>query len=555
MRGSAFRIMGLFTVLLIQIQIKAQACCSDEKNVQTFTIQTNLPQHQIETQLNGKLIGYVEPSLGIYRIRLNDLKTLASEQFINLSDKQYFVFAQQLHSKVSLRVSTPNDPGYSQQYCYNYTQTNKVWDYNKGGLNRRGDTLVIGYVDNGFDTTHPDLFPNLRINYKEIQWNGIDEDSNGYTDDYFGWNGGDSNGVVVDYLNGPAHGTHVAGVMGARGNNGVGVTGVNWNIKILPCVFWSRKFDETENGIYRSLAYLLKMRKLFNQSQGKKGADIISVNLSFGFEGNNPRPADYPIFCNLIDSLYQNGILVSCATTNNGTNVSITGDIPTLCPSNGLISATTTNEFDVFPTTGYNGYSPTDVDLAAPGFNIYSTNSVSGQTGGGYTSRSGTSFASPQVASTAALIHSHVCEYYLQLMDTLPDSAVRLMKQWILEGTDKLPSLSGKTLTGGRLNAWNAFLKMDAWCMQRDTVYRNAKTYNPAKTQISFYPNPASAGQSIMLQSRNATNTRLLLYSINGKLIYTAETGNNGVFTLPANLSAGTYIVQTAIGRSKLIVY
>lgn len=553
MRRKVFHIMGLLTVLLIHLCLKAQLY-QKEVGAQTFTIQTDLPINQIEKQLNCKLTATVEPWLGIYRITRNSEIPLASQQYISVSDKSYFVFAQQLHSNVTLRVSTPNDPSYGQQYYYNYTQTNKVWDYNKGGLNRRGDTLVIGYVDNGFDTTHPDLFPNLRINHKEIQWNGIDEDSNGYTDDYFGWNGGDSNGVVVDYLNGAAHGTHVAGVMGARGNNGIGITGVNWSIKILPCVFWARQFDQTENGIYRSLGYLLKMRKLFNQSHGKKGADIVSVNLSFGFEGNNPRPADYPIFCNLIDSLYINGILVSCATTNNNTNVTANGDIPTLCPSNGLISVTTTNELDIFPTNG-NGYSPTDVDLAAPGFNIYSTNSIINQSGGGYSSSSGTSFASPQVASTAALIHSHVCEYYLKLMDTLPDSAVRLMKQWILQGTDKLPSLGDKTLTGGRLNAWNAFLKMDAWCLQRDTVYRNAKTYNPAKAQISLYPNPAKSGQNIMLQSRNAANTKLLLYNISGKLISSTTTDYNGVFSLPSNLSAGTYFVQTPLGRSKFIVY
>lgn len=554
--GNKIKPISIVLFLLSFVLLNAQQTAIPEH----FTVQTDLPFASIEKALDCKLIKTVEKELGIYEIKFNsNLKTWLPSFELRISDQVYHVSIQRKHNAPVLRVKSPNDPDYNKQYYYNLTKTNKLWENTTGGLNRNGDTIVVAYVDNGFDTSHADLLPNLFINYKEIPWNGIDEDSNGYTDDRNGWNGGDSNGRVVDFNNGPAHGTHVAGVIGAKGNNALGISGTNWNVKILPCVFWAKDLNETENGIYRSLGYVLKMKKLWVKTNGKKGANIVSTNLSFGFEGNNPRPVDYPIFCNLIDSLYKNGIVVACATTNNGTNITVSGDIPALCPIPGLIVTTTTNEADVFPTAGYNGFSPTDVDLAAPGFNIYSTNSIIGQQGGGYTSRSGTSFASPQVAATVGLLHSFACKYYLNFLKQNPDSGVRLMKQWILQSTDRMPSLIGKTLTGGRLNAYTAFKMMDTWCNARDAEYLASSIKKYEISTVSVFPNPCKIGSEITLQYLIKNPKHIRIYSLTGKQIMETSSINGSKIKLPDGVAAGSYIIEivseNASARAKLILY
>ena len=144
-------------------------------------------------------------------------------------------FQCQAEHYIQRRSLKPNDPLLTDQQYLDVIQMPLAWEQGLSGVNRYGDTLVVAVVDDGMDTSHPDLRENIWVNRKEIPWNGKDDDNNGYTDDYWGWNGGDSTPIIFNsesifY----GHGTSVAGILGARGNNGIGISGVTWQVKMMP---------------------------------------------------------------------------------------------------------------------------------------------------------------------------------------------------------------------------------------------------------------------------------------------------------------------------------
>ena len=171
--------------------------------------------------------------LGIYKIRiLNDQLTaqMAVEELRN----NPWVEKAQLDHKVTPRQTFPDDNEFSGQWDKHNTGQNggtpdadidapEAWDITTGGVNALGDTIVVAVVDGGMMLNHTDLVPNLWINHNEIPGNGIDDDNNGYVDDINGWDAYSSDGSIP----GSGHGTHVAGIIGAKGNNGSMVAGVN----------------------------------------------------------------------------------------------------------------------------------------------------------------------------------------------------------------------------------------------------------------------------------------------------------------------------------------
>jgi hypothetical protein len=116
------------------------------------------------------------------------------------------------------------------------------------------------------------------FNRNEIPWNGADDDGNGYTDDYRGWNGGDSNNRTFTTQSIYAHGTEVAGIMGAAGNNNTGVCGINWQTKLMPLLCYPINGVNGDLGVIRSMLYALRMKKLYMATGGQKGALIMAVN-------------------------------------------------------------------------------------------------------------------------------------------------------------------------------------------------------------------------------------------------------------------------------------
>ena len=404
----------------------------------------------------------------------------------------------------------PNDVFYNNQPYLSHIGLEYVWNYQKNGIDVNGDTLVVAYIDDGADTSHPDLIANLYINHKEIPWNGIDDDENGYIDDYRGWNSGQRSPLVfseVSILDG--HGTNVAGVIGARGNNGDGVSGVNWNIKILPINTYPNNLLNVESAVVRAMVYAFKQKQLYLQTNKSKGINIVALNMSLGMD--NAFPADAEYWCTLFDSLGSVGIWSYNATTNRNVDVGINGDIPTLCSSKFLISVNASNINDEHYSSGY---SDSFIDLAAPGVNIYTTMPVSFGATKPYTTETGTSFASPMVAGISALMESMACPYYLALKDTQPLAAALLWRSWMKESVKRSASLGEKTAWGGRIDATQLFKAMTDWCEQNDSNFLGSNAISLDRSFVIF-PNPSSGS----LNFHAEVSGKLTFYDLLGRMI------------------------------------
>ncbi|MDR1561866.1 MAG: S8 family serine peptidase [Dysgonamonadaceae bacterium] len=355
----------------------------------------------------------------------------------NLSKNGNIKHIQNNHTNITLRALTPNDPYYSQQWAPAKIGLPDVWDdFTTGGVASTGDEIVVAVVDEGFDLNHEDL--SFWKNIYDIPNNGIDDDSNGYIDDYDGWNAYTHTGII----NSDDHGTHVFGIVGAIGNNNKGVSGVNWSIKNFPVCGSS----VNEATVVEAYSYVLEMRATYNETNGQRGAFIVATNSSFGVDQGNP--ANYPIWCSMYDALGNVGILSCAATANANWNIDQVGDVPTACSSEFLIAVTNTTSADVKYTNA--GYGINTIDIGAPGTTIYSTlpNNI-------YGNKTGTSMATPQVAGVIALMYAAMPQSMIQAYKNNPANFALSVKQYLLDGANRIPSLSG-LVASGRLNAYAA---------------------------------------------------------------------------------------------------
>ncbi|MFZ1704013.1 MAG: S8 family serine peptidase [Saprospiraceae bacterium] len=352
----------------------------------------------------------------------------------------------------------PDDPQFAQQWQYINNGVGGVanadldmdlaWDITKGGTTSSGDTIVVCVIDEGINIDHPDLQGNLWINKLEISNNGIDDDLNGYIDDHKGWNITTNND---DLSEGGSHGTPVSGIVGAKGNNGIGVSGVNWNVKVMFVKYGSA----TEANALASYAYAYTMRKIYNETNGSKGAFVVATNASWGI--NDLFAKDAPIWCQMYDLLGEVGVLSCGATTNRDVNVDISGDMPTTCESPFLISVTNMNRSDLKLTGA--GYGAKSIDLGAYGHQAFTLSRT------GYAAFGGTSGATPHVAGTIALMYSVPCTKIQQLVKSNPSSAALIVRDMLLHGVVDNPSLKTITTTEGRLNTHRAIQNMESLCL------------------------------------------------------------------------------------------
>ncbi len=333
--------------------------------------------------------------------------------------------------------AVPNDTDYGNQWQHQNIDSEAAWDLTTGGVTALGDTIVVCIVENA-DLPHTDLIGNAWYNFNEVPNNGLDDDQNGYVDDFRGWNPGGGNDAVY----GGSHGTQVAGMIGAKGDNGQGVAGANWNVKLMVVT----RASITEASVMQSYTYPLVMRRMYNQTGGGKGAFVVATNASWGID--NADPADYPLWCAFYDTLGTAGILNCGATANNNVDIDQVGDMPTACSSDFMISVTATNTSDM---RTFSGYGATTIDVGAPGDNVYTTN-----ISGGYGSTSGTSFASPLTAGVIALICSAPCPSMAALMQGDPEAGALYVRQALFNGVEQVGNLPGNTVTGGRINAANS---------------------------------------------------------------------------------------------------
>ncbi|MFQ5499205.1 MAG: S8 family serine peptidase, partial [Candidatus Zixiibacteriota bacterium] len=382
---------------------------------------------------------------------------------LKAADHEQVLSAVRLHSDVEIaqfnhyvqeRQTIPNDPSFTNQWALNNTgQTGgtpdadidapEAWDIAVGDTTAKGDQVVVAIVDGGCDLNHVDI--DFWKNTDEIPNNGLDDDGNGYIDDYDGWNAYNSNGNVPS----SSHGTHVAGIAAAIGNNGTGVSGVNWGVKVMPIGGSSG----TESIVVEAYGYVLELRATYNATNGVMGAFVVATNSSFGVDFG--QPANFPIWCAMYDSMGLAGILSAAATANQNIDIDVQGDVPTACPSDYLLSVTNTTHTDVKNSGA--AFGATTIDLGAPGTNVYST-----LPGNSYGNLTGTSMATPQVCGAVGFLYSVACPGFINAYKNDPGTYALMIKQAILDGTDPNASLAGITVSGGRLNIYNSALLMQA---------------------------------------------------------------------------------------------
>ncbi len=385
-----------------------------------------MPKRQLSKRLN------------IWLFEINDNKELREDKMRRLNANADVRVIQNNHTNITLREAIPDDPFFGQQWAPAIMNLPQAWEeFTTGGVTATGDTIVVAVIDGGADWTHEDL--NCWENAHEIPNNGIDDDGNGYIDDFHGWNAYNHNG----YVGSNNHGTHVSGIIGAVGNNGKGVCGVNWNVKVMP--IGGSSGDESI--VVEAYSYVLEMRARYNETDGEEGAFIVATNSSFGVDYGNPD--DYPIWCSMYDEMGNVGILSCGAGPNMNVNVDVVGDVPSACPGNYLIGITNTTSDDVKYTGA--GYGINNIDIGAPGTSIYST-----LPNNNYGNMTGTSMATPQVSGTIALMYAALPEEMMIACKNDPANFCLSVRHHLLNGADHLPSLDGLVASGRRLNAYGA---------------------------------------------------------------------------------------------------
>lgn len=453
---AVMRIILLFAITIVIFAFQASAQQQGERIPGEVMIQLKSGQHINEfipwlDQQGLAVKQELSQRLSIYLLEFEESRHNVSA-LISKLQKQPAVNLVQANHVVAMREaedSFPDDPFFEDQWGFYNDGSGggvegadidavKAWDITTGGLTALGDTIVVAVIDGGAYLQHEDL--NFFKNRHEIPGNGIDDDENGYVDDYDGWNAYSNSGNVPSN----SHGTHVSGTVGAIGNNGIGVTGVNWNVKVMPIAGSS----STESVVVNAYSYVYEMRARYNETQGDSGAFVVATNASFGVDFGNPD--NYPIWGAMYDSLGAIGVLNAGATANRSVNVDEQGDIPTAFESPWLITVTNTTNRDEKSTMA--GYGLESIDLGAPGTSIYSTRPAPANYGYG----TGTSMATPHVAGAVGLLFSAADSAFMDAYHQNPGEYALMIKDYLLNGTDPLEDLDGITVTGGRLNIFTS---------------------------------------------------------------------------------------------------
>jgi len=399
---------------------------------------TDVPSPIINTLMHSMSATLVDsfPEIGVSLVRVPP----AAPNVLTLSNPRIEYIEPNYIYRTSI---VPNDPQYGELWGMNNTgQTGgtndadldapEAWDTQTGS-----DSTLIAVIDTGVDYNHPDLAANIWTNPGETPGDNIDNDNNGYVDDVRGWDfANNDNDPMDDNL----HGTHVAGTIGAIGNNGVGVAGVNWRVKIMPLKFLDRDgFGTLANAIAAILYGAKQKARVMNNSWGSRGSsqallDAINVANTAGAlfvaaagndgtDNDNDATPNYP-------SNYGLPNVVAVAAIDHKGNLAVFDNGGGICGCGGD---------NVSGLPGSN-FGATTVDLAAPGKDILST-----APNNDYMKLSGTSMATPHVSGVAGLLFSQ-----------FPTWTHLQVKARLLSTVETSPGLQGKMVTGGRVNAQRA---------------------------------------------------------------------------------------------------
>jgi hypothetical protein len=478
----------LFLTYFINGQTKIENQLLVRFSSESFFRKANLDKRSF-----GSNVTLLSEDLQVYLFEKGDL--FNSTDISEIQRQEGVLFATYNYSTENR--TTPNDPGYKDQWALEFSNLPKVWEVTTGGKMKSGKDIVIGIIDNGIDISHDDLKDNIFKNALELAGDRIDNDNNGYVDDVNGFNVDERNGNPIV----SSHGTGVAGILAAKGDNAIGMTGVNWNLKLLP-VHGVNRLDE----IISANNYLLRMKRDYISSNGQKGANVLVVNYSGGISKAFANIEPFKSWCDMYDLLGVEGILSVGSTVNDNVDVALQGDMPSTCVSDYLIVTTNVGR-NGMKVPGA-GYSSKFIDMAAPGEVVYTTDVKNAYN----INFVGTSASAPMIAGTIALFYSLPCFSIEDLVNKDRVLAARIIKEAIKDGVKQVPGLKQYTKWGGYLDAYSALQRLGKYC---DGVIPSPT--GPLNILTSKYQNGSFTIE--YLTPENESDYHIMINDISGKTL------------------------------------
>ena len=359
---------------------------------------------------------------------MNDVVDYAEPNFrIELDEPANSLYSKDLLYREPSALH-PNDPQFGDQWALNNLGQDggkeradidalKAWLTTKGSKD-----VVVAVLDSGVDFTHIDLRENMWIRPADVP--AYTDDELGDFNDINGYNGTDT---ISDPMDDNGHGTHCAGIIGAEGDNGEGIAGINWTVKIMPLKFLGKGGFGSTNDAIEAINYAIDRKK--------KGVNVRIISASWGSTSKSKALGD------TIKAAGDAGILFVAAAGNNSSNNDRWPHYPSNYDLPNVVSVAAMDRADKMAS--FSNYGPKAVHIAAPGKDILST-----WLKDSYREASGTSMATPYVSGVAALIIANE-----------PNISVAKLRDRLLKSVDKIDALNGKVASGGRLNAAKALLR------------------------------------------------------------------------------------------------
>jgi len=386
--------------------------------------------NEITARLNDRVEDEIESVPGLAAV--DDLDNVEAEsiaaEYRALPEVEYAEPSYEIslsHDGGGFKHLHPNDARFSEQWALANDGQNggkpgadvaalRAWATTTGD-----DDIIVAVLDSGVDYNHSDLQHNIWVRDENVK--KYEDSELGSIEDVHGYNAVDNTGDPMDE-NG--HGTHCAGIVGAEGGNEIGISGVNWKVKIMPLKFMNASGFGTSKSAIEAINYVIDRKRA--------GVNVRIISASWGTKLRSRALED------VIRKAYEEGILFVAASGNDSLSTDLLPQYPASYNLGNLISVAALNRQDELAS--FSNYGVKSVHIAAPGANILST-----WLGNEYEEHSGTSMATPMVSGIAALV-----------LSKRPTLSVEELRSILLNSVDKLPSLNGKVATGGRINAAKA---------------------------------------------------------------------------------------------------